>query len=195
MRSFIAQGVDAILVAPVVETGWKPVLMEAKRAGIPVVIIDRDMALEDESLYLTRVASDFVEEGRKAARWLMENTQGQCDIVEIKGTVGATASIDRMKGFKVIAQYKDARILRSQTGEFSRSKGKEVMEAFLKAEQGGKGICALWAHNDDMAILRITSLREEALMRRFKSSSMFTVLSSNLKLVVFIIFPNPEKSG
>lgn len=164
IRSFIAQGVDAIVVAPVVETGWKPVLTEAKRAGIPVVIVDRNMALEDDSLYLTRVASDFVEEGRKAARWLMETTDGTCNIVELQGTVGATAAIDRMAGFnEVIAEYENARIIRTQTGEFTRSKGKEVMEAFLKAEQGGKGICAVWAHNDEMAIGAALAIKEAGL--------------------------------
>lgn len=164
IRSFIAQGVDAIIVAPVVETGWKPVLTEAKRARIPVVIVDRNMALDDDSLYLTRVASDFVEEGRKAARWLMEATDGTCNIVELQGTVGATAAIDRMAGFNdVIAEYDNARIIRTQTGEFTRSKGKEVMEAFLKAEQGGKGICAAWAHNDEMAIGAALAIKEAGL--------------------------------
>ncbi len=164
IRSFIAQGVDAIIVAPVVETGWKPVLTEAKRAGIPVVIVDRNMALEDDSLYLTRVASDFVEEGRKAARWLMEATEGKCDIVELQGTVGATAAIDRMAGFnEVIAEHENARIIRTQTGEFTRSKGKEVMEAFLKAEQSGKSICAVWAHNDEMAIGAALAIKEAGL--------------------------------
>lgn len=164
IRSFIAQGVDAIVVAPVVETGWKPVLTEAKRADIPVVIVDRNMALDDDSLYLTRVASDFVEEGRKAARWLMENTNGKCNIAELQGTVGATAAIDRMKGFnEIIEQYPDAKIIRSQTGEFTRSKGKEVMEAFLKAESGGKNICAVWAHNDEMAIGAALAIREGGL--------------------------------
>ncbi len=163
IRSFIAQGVDAIIVAPVVETGWKPVLTEAKRAGIPVVIVDRNMALEDDSLYLTRVASDFVEEGRKAARWLMEATNGTCNIVELQGTVGATAAIDRMAGFnEVIADYDNARIIRTQTGEFTRSKGKEVMEAFLKAEQSSE-ICAVWAHNDEMAIGAVLAIKEAGL--------------------------------
>lgn len=164
IRNFVAQGVDAIVVAPVVETGWKPVLTEAKRAGIPVVIVDRNMALDDDSLYLTRIASDFVEEGRKAARWLMEETDGNCDIIELQGTVGATAAIDRMAGFKeVIAAYEQARIVRSQTGEFTRSKGKEVMEALLKAEDGGKDICAVWAHNDEMALGAALAIKEAGL--------------------------------
>jgi ABC-type sugar transport system substrate-binding protein len=164
IRSFIAQGVDGIVVAPVVETGWKPVLEEAKRAGIPVVIVDRNMALDDDSLYLTRIASDFVEEGRKAARWLMGATNGTCDIVELQGTVGATAAIDREKGFnEVIAGYPNARIIRSQTGDFTRSKGKEVMESFLKAEGGGAAICAVWAHNDEMAIGAALAIKEAGL--------------------------------
>lgn len=164
IRSFIAQGVDGIVVAPVVETGWKPVLQEAKRAGIPVVIVDRNMALDDDSLYLTRVASDFVEEGRKAARWLMDTTGGNCAIVELQGTVGATAAIDRMKGFnEVIANYENANIVRTQTGEFTRSKGKEVMESFLKAENGGADICAVWAHNDEMAIGAALAIKEAGL--------------------------------
>jgi simple sugar transport system substrate-binding protein len=163
IRSFIAQGVDGIIVAPIVETGWEPVLQEAGRANIPVVIVDRNMALQDDSLYLTRIASDFVEEGRKAARWLMETTGGKCAIVELQGTVGATAAIDRMKGFnEVIAGYPQARIIRSQTAEFTRSKGKEVMESFLKAEDP-RNICALWAHNDEMAIGAALAIEEAGL--------------------------------
>src|SRR5690606_22253346 len=151
IRSFIAQGVDAIIVAPVVETGWEPVLREAKNADIPVVIIDRNMALSDSSLYLTRVASDFVEEGRKAARWLMEATGGQCDIGEVQGVGGATAAIDREKGFNwVLAEHRQARIIRSQAGDCTRAKGEEVMESFLKAENP-QVICAVWALNVEMA--------------------------------------------
>jgi simple sugar transport system substrate-binding protein len=164
IRSFIAQGVDGIVVAPVVETGWKPVLEEAKRADIPVVIVDRNMALDDDSLYLTRVASDFVEEGRKAASWLMDATSGVCRIVELQGTVGATAAIDRMQGFnEVIAGFPQAEIIRSQSGDFTRSGGKTVMENFLKAENGGAGICAVWAHNDEMAIGAALAIEEAGL--------------------------------
>ncbi|WP_337880758.1 ABC transporter substrate-binding protein [Rheinheimera sp.] len=164
VRSFIAQRVDAILLAPVVETGWMPVLREAKRARIPVIILDRNVALNDDSLYVTRIASDFTEEGRIAARWLMQQSKGQCSIIELQGTVGATAAIDRAKGFnEVLAQYPQSKIVRSQTAEFTRAKGKEVMESLLKAENGGKGICALWAHNDEMALGAIQAIKEAGL--------------------------------
>lgn len=164
IRSFIAQGVDAIVVAPVVETGWRPVLMEARRARIPVVIVDRNVDVSDDRLYLTRIAPDFIDEGRKAANWLMNATDGQCDIVELQGTVGSSAAIGRMEGFnEVINQHDGAQIVRSQTAEFTRAKGKEVMESILKAEGGGKDICALWSHNDEMALGAIQAIREAGL--------------------------------
>ncbi|MDO3381115.1 ABC transporter substrate-binding protein [Gilvimarinus algae] len=164
IRSFIAQSVDAIVVAPVVETGWRPVLMEARRARIPVVIVDRNVAVTDDRLYITRIAPDFVDEGRKAAQWLMEATDGRCDIVELQGTVGSSAAIGRMEGFnEVIGKHPEASIVRSQTAEFTRAKGKEVMESILKAEGGGKALCALWAHNDEMALGAIQAIKEAGL--------------------------------
>ncbi|WP_045861108.1 ABC transporter substrate-binding protein [Teredinibacter purpureus] len=164
IRSFIAQRVDAIIVAPVVETGWKPVFMEAKRARIPIVILDRNVALNNDSLYLTRIAPDFVLEGVKAATWLADETKGNCAIVELQGTVGSSAALGRMEGFnKIIAQHNNMRIVRSQTAEFTRAKGKEVMESLLKAEGGGSDICALWAHNDEMALGAIQAIKEAGL--------------------------------
>ncbi|MCG9696618.1 ABC transporter substrate-binding protein [Shewanella sp. Isolate11] len=163
VRSFIAQGVDAIIIAPVVETGWAPVLREAKRSRIPVVIVDRNVKVAD-NLYLTRIASDFKEEGVKIAQWLMDETKGECRIAEIQGTVGATASIDRAAGFnEVIAKYPNANIVRSQTGEFTRAKGKEVMESFLKAQSAAEPFCAIWAHNDEMALGAIQAVKEAGL--------------------------------
>ncbi|BFM21854.1 ABC transporter substrate-binding protein [Gilvimarinus japonicus] len=164
IRSFIAQGVDAIVVAPVVETGWRPVLMEAARSRIPVVIVDRNVDVGNSRLYVTRIAPDFVDEGRKAAGWLMDATGGDCDIVELQGTVGSSAAIGRMEGFnEVLAEYPNAQIVRSQTAEFTRSKGKEVMESILKAEGGGKNLCALWTHNDEMALGAIQAIKEAGL--------------------------------
>ncbi|WP_127559947.1 ABC transporter substrate-binding protein [Saccharospirillum alexandrii] len=163
VRSFIAQGVDGILLAPVVETGWDQVLREAQRAEIPVVLIDRGVDA-DPSLYLTKVASDFTEEGALAASWLAAETNGVCDIVELQGTVGSSAAIDRKTGFdSVISNFPNMNIIRSQSGDFTRAGGKEVMESFLKAEGGGSNICALFAHNDDMALGAIQAIKEAQL--------------------------------
>ena len=166
LRSFIAQHVDVIAFSPVVETGWDTVLGEAKAAGIPVVLTDRAVNVPDESLYVTLIGSDFVEEGRRAARWLIKDSEGRSGpirVVELQGTVGSAPANDRQKGFReVIGQDARFQIVLSQSGDFTRAKGKEVMEAFIKAE-GKKKIDVLFAHNDDMAIGAIQAIEEAGL--------------------------------
>ena len=166
IRSYIAQRVDIIAFSPVVESGWETVLREAKAAKIPVILTDRAVNVTDTSLYATFIGSDFVEEGRRAARWLVERaakSPGKTfNIVELQGTVGSAPALDRKKGFEeVIAGKANLKISRSQTGDFTRTKGKEVMEAFLKAQ--GKNINVLYAHNDDMAIGAIQAIEEAGL--------------------------------
>ena len=158
IRSYVAQKVSVIAFAPVVTTGWDAVLKEAKAAKIPVILTDRGIETSDESLYVTIIGSDFTEEGRKAGRWLLENYKGTGDvnIVELQGTVGSAPAIERKKGFEeVIKTQPRFKITRSQTGDFTRAKGKEVMEAFLKADPT---INVLYAHNDDMAIGAIQAI-------------------------------------
>ncbi|PPU92650.1 LacI family transcriptional regulator [Xanthomonas albilineans] len=167
LRSFIAQRVDVIAFSPVVESGWETVLREAKVANIPVVLTDRAVKVSDQSLYVTLIGSDFVEEGRKAGRWLLQQSplkdgDQPVRIVELQGTVGSAPAIDRMRGFKeVIAGNPRFQVVRSQSGDFTRAKGKEVMEAFLKAE--GRHIDVVYAHNDDMAIGAIQAIEEAGL--------------------------------
>ena len=176
IRSFIAQKVDVIAFSPVVQSGWGPVLREAKAAKIPVILSDRAVDEKDDSLWVSFMGSDFVEEGRRAGRWLVEKMKGSTapvNIVELQGTVGSAPAIDRKKGFEEIIKA-DAKfkIIRSQTGDFTRAKGKEVMEAFLKAE--GKKINVLYAHNDDMAIGAIQAI-EEAGMKPAKDITIISI--------------------
>jgi simple sugar transport system substrate-binding protein len=164
VRSFIAQGVDAILLAPVVATGWDAVLEEAKEAEIPVVLLDR-MVDSDPSLYLTAVGSDLVHEGEVAGQYLVEQVgEEPCRVVELQGTTGSSPAIDRAQGFRnAIEGHANIEIVQSQTGDFTRAQGKTVMEAFLQAENGGADICALYAHNDDMAVGAIQAIKEAGL--------------------------------
>jgi galactofuranose transport system substrate-binding protein len=175
LRSFIAQKVDVIAFAPVVESGWDTVLKEIKAAKIPVILTDRAVDSKDTSLYVTFMGSDFTEEGRKAGRWLLEKSKsmkGDINVVELQGTVGSAPAIDRKKGFEEIIKAEPRiKIIRSQTGDFTRAKGKEVMEAFLKAE--GKKINVLYAHNDDMAIGAIQAIEEAGI----KPSKDITIIS------------------
>ncbi|NML45082.1 ABC transporter substrate-binding protein [Ramlibacter sp. G-1-2-2] len=162
IRSFIAQKVDVIGFSPVVESGWETVLREAKAAKIPVILTDRTVDVKDDTLWVTFMGSDFLEEGRKAGRWLTENVKGSdVKIVELQGTVGSGPAIDRKKGFEEIIKGKPQyKIVRSQTGDFTRAKGKEVMQAFLKADPK---VNVLYAHNDDMAIGAIQAIEEAGL--------------------------------
>ena len=161
IRAFIAQGVDAIFLAPVVATGWDAVLREAKAADIPVVLLDRKIETGDPSLYLAAVAADSVEEGRVAGSWLVDTLDGRpCRVVEIEGTVGASVATERKQGFaEAIAAAPSVSIVRAQSGDFTRAKAKEVMESFIKAEGAAK-ICAVFAHNDDMMIGAIQAMKE-----------------------------------
>jgi ABC-type sugar transport system substrate-binding protein len=166
IRSFIAQRVDVIAFSPVVETGWDTVLREAKNAKIPVILTDRAVKVSDPSLFVSFIGSDFVEEGRRAGRWLLDYDKKiggkPLNIVELQGTVGSAPATDRKTGFaEVIAANPKLKIIRSQTGDFTRAKGKEVMEAFLKSD--GKNINVLYAHNDDMAIGAIQAIEEAGL--------------------------------
>jgi ABC-type sugar transport system substrate-binding protein len=159
LRSFIAQRVDVIAFSPVVESGWDPVLGEAKAAGIPVILTDRAVDSPDTTLYRSFLGSDFVLEGRRAGEWLVKEYQGRTtpvNIVELQGTTGSAPANDRKAGFAdVIKSDPRFKIIASQTGNFTRAKGKEVMDAFLKAN---RKIDVLYAHNDDMALGAIEAI-------------------------------------
>ncbi|MEU2181381.1 ABC transporter substrate-binding protein [Streptomyces thermolilacinus] len=159
IRTFIQQKVDVIAFSPVVESGWDTVLREAKDAGIPVVLTDRAVDTKDSSLYKTFLGSDFVKEGRSAGEWLTAEyakENGPVNIVELQGTTGSAPANDRKAGFAEVIKGDDKfKIVASQSGDFTRAKGKEVMQAFLKSH---KDIDVLYAHNDDMALGAIQAI-------------------------------------
>ncbi|MDR2631522.1 MAG: ABC transporter substrate-binding protein [Spirochaetaceae bacterium] len=165
IRSFIQQKVDVIAFTPVVSTGWEAILQECKDAGIPTICVDRTVDAPN-TLYNTYIGSDIKEEGRKAGRWLVEymnkigrGSKNPVNVVELQGTVGSAAATDRQSGImEILAQYPNYKVIKSQTGNFTRSEGKQVMEAFLKSD--GDIIDVLFAHNDDMAIGAIQAIEE-----------------------------------
>ena len=160
LRSFIAQGVDGILLAPIVTTGWGPVLREAEDAGIPVVLLDRNIEETERDLVVTFIGSDFVWQGEQAAEQMIRDLgEGPLRIAELQGQPGADPTIERKRGFEnVIDRYPNIEIIVSQTGQFNRAEGKQVMEAFLQSR--GDEIDVVYAHNDDMAIGAIQAIRE-----------------------------------
>jgi simple sugar transport system substrate-binding protein len=170
IRSFIAQKVDVIAFSPVVETGWDAVLKEAKDAKIPVVLTDRAVKLQSgnpEDYYVTFLGSDFKVEGQNIAKWLMDNASklglpNEVNIYELEGTVGSAPAVDRKTGFDdTVKANSKFKVVKSQTGNFTRAEGKQVMESWLKSDKGK--INVVFAHNDDMAIGAIQAIEEAGL--------------------------------
>jgi len=161
IRKFIIQKVDVIGISPIVETGWDEVFQEAKDAGIPIILVDRRAAVP-EDLYVSYLGSDFLEEGRNSARVMAKLVNGQANIVELVGTLGSAPANDRYTGFReILKSYPAMHIIDSQSGDFTRARGKEVMAAFL--QKYGKRITAVFAHNDDMALGAIQAIEEYGL--------------------------------
>jgi ABC-type sugar transport system substrate-binding protein len=165
LREFVKQRVDVIAFSPVVETGWEVVLGEIRAAGIPVILMDRGIDVSDGSLYASLVGSDFTEEGRRAGRWLLENSRnvpGEILIVELRGSVGSAPANERKIGFAdVIGSDKRYHIIRSESAEFDRARAREIMAEFLWAE--GRRIRVLFAHNDSMALGGIEAIEQAGL--------------------------------
>jgi ABC-type sugar transport system substrate-binding protein len=159
VNSMIAQGVDLIFLAPREEKPLIPAVMAAKKAGIPVILLDRNV---DQSLakagtdYVTFIGSDFVDEGKRAAEWLIKATGGKATIIELEGTTGSSPANDRKKGFdEAIKGQSGMTIVASQSGDFARDKGRQVAETLLQAHPDAT---AIYAHNDEMAIGAIAAL-------------------------------------
>ncbi|MBO6258050.1 MAG: ABC transporter substrate-binding protein [Succinivibrio sp.] len=175
IRTFIAQKVDLIGFVPIVATGWDNILREAKRAKIPVLIMDRDLTVSDDSLYVAKIGTDSYTEGKKVFAWLdnyiqtnnikPRNGGDKINIVILEGTVGSSAATGRAHGFddalKASPNKDKYNILASQTGDFTRQKGQEVMESFLKSNRDD--IDVLFAHNDDMALGAIQAIEAAGL--------------------------------
>lgn len=163
IRSYIQQGVDVIAFSPVVESGWDTVLKEAKDANIPVVLTDRSVDSADTSLYVSFLGSDFVEEGKKAGTWATQEfaDADAVKIIQLEGTTGSAPAIDRAEGFAdVIGSDPKFQIVASQTGDFTRSGGKQVTEALLKSNPD---VDLIYAHNDDMGLGAIEAIEAAGL--------------------------------
>ncbi|MCQ2589848.1 MAG: ABC transporter substrate-binding protein [Treponema sp.] len=167
IRSFIVYQVDVIAFVPIVETGWDNVLQEAKDAGIPVIIVDRQIDA-DPSLYAGFLGEDGFMEGQKAGEFLLSKIKGKdrkYNIMEFSGTENSSVVINRAKGFRsVIAKNQNLQIIHSEDGDFLRSRGKEIMDRLLKENKGlfynNEPIHVIYSHNDSMTLGLLDSLEQ-----------------------------------
>lgn len=165
IRTFIKAGVDVIVLSPVVDSGWDAILMEAKEAGIPVLLSDRRIETEDDGLYLTYIGADFMEEGRRAMRWIEANVKpenGTCTIMELQGSIGASPTVERKRGFEEqMAGNPDYQIAYSQSGDFTYEGGRQIIEDYMAEHPWD--IDVIYAHNDDMALGAVDALEEHGI--------------------------------
>lgn len=164
VRSFVLQGVDIIVIAPVAETGWDAVLQEARNANIPVIIVDREVSVEDDSLYLTGIGSDFLKEGRQAVAWLEDTLihQGRAgeeiQILHIQGTDGATSQLMRTKALDdAVRKYRNWNICGKLSGDYTEVKSYEMVRDFLKTN---RDIDVIYSENDNMTFGAMRALDE-----------------------------------
>jgi ABC-type sugar transport system substrate-binding protein len=159
LEDLVAQRVDAIFLAPREAKGYEGPLQAAKKAGIPVILIDRELegpkAGDD---YVTFIGSNFIEEGRRAGEWLAKQSGGKAGIIELLGTAGSSVANDRHQGFAdAIKSSPDMKIIAAQDGNFTRAQGQKVMESLIQAH--GRAITAVYTHNDEMALGAIQALK------------------------------------
>ena len=159
VRNFIVQDVDIIVIAPAEETGWDAVLQEAKDAGIPVIIVDREVAVEDKELYLTAIGSDFLTEGKRAVQWMEQRFPDQpLHILHLQGSFGATSQLMRSKAIEdAVAANEDWQFAAQLAGDYTESKAYEEVRAFLEA--GGE-FDVLYSENDNMTFGALRALDE-----------------------------------
>ena len=162
VRQFIRDDMDVIAISPITGEGWDEVLQEAKAAGIPVLLSDRMINVKQDDLFRTFIGADFVEEGRRAARWMVKHMpvkDGQVNILEIQGSPGASPTIERKRGFEqIIRENSGYRIVYSQNGEYTREGGRAVIEQYVSNRRWDVDV--IFSHNDDMALGAIQALEE-----------------------------------
>jgi len=158
VEDMIAQGIDVLVIAPREYEGLTPALEAAKKAGVPVFLVDREAKGTPCEDFVTFMGSNFIEEGERAAQWLVENMGEKGKVIELYGTIGSSPAMDRATGFRnVVSKYPGIEIVASQSGDFTRALGQQVMEQLLQAYPD---VNAVYAHNDEMALGAIQALKD-----------------------------------
>ncbi|MEJ1199293.1 MULTISPECIES: ABC transporter substrate-binding protein [unclassified Streptomyces] len=158
VQNLLAKGADLLVIAPLNSDGWDPVLQAAAAKKVPIITIDRKINAEPCKDYVSFIASDFVEQGRRAADQMIEATGGKGEVAILLGSAGNNVTTERTKGFKerIAEKAPDLEVVFEQTGDFAREKGQQVTEQLIQSKPGIKGI---YAENDEMGLGAVTALK------------------------------------
>ncbi|OQR61523.1 LacI family transcriptional regulator [Streptomyces maremycinicus] len=158
VQDLLAKGADLLVIAPLNSDGWDPVLQAAAAKKVPIITIDRKINATACKDYVSFIASDFVEQGRRAADQMIEATGGKGEVAILLGSAGNNVTTERTKGFKdqIAAKAPDLKVVFEQTGDFAREKGQQVTEQLIQSKPGIKGI---YAENDEMGLGAVAALK------------------------------------
>ncbi|MFF7445742.1 MULTISPECIES: substrate-binding domain-containing protein [unclassified Streptomyces] len=158
VQDLLAKGVDLLVIAPLNSDGWDPVLQAAAAKKVPIVTIDRKINATACKDYVSFIASDFVEQGKRAADQMIEATGGKGEVAILLGAAGNNVTTERTKGFKdqIAAKAPGLKVVFEQTGDFAREKGQQVTEQLIQSKPGIKGI---YAENDEMGLGAVAALK------------------------------------
>ena len=162
VEDLVIQGMDLIAINPVDGDAIVPAIEEADMMGIPVITVDRSAETE----VAVHIASDNVEGGRMAARYMAELLNNEGRVIELEGIPGTSAARERGEGFnEIMDEIEGIEIIARQPANFSRSEGMSVMEDLLEAHEN---IDAVFAHNDEMALGAIEAIDAAGLTDEIK---------------------------
>ena len=148
IEDLIAQKVDVLIVSPLQSDALTPAVKKAMDAGIKVVTADRKV----ETPVTLHIGGGNIVIGTLNASYLNTKLNGKGNIIEIQGTAGASATVDRDKGFRdELAKYPGLKITATQYADYLREPAMKFMEDTLQRFGPGE-IQAVFAHNDEMAL-------------------------------------------
>ncbi|MGC8917718.1 ABC transporter substrate-binding protein [Streptomyces sp. PG2] len=158
VQDLLAKGADLLVIAPLNSDGWEPVFKAAAAKKVPIVTVDRKINATACKDYVSFIASDFVEQGRRAADQMIEATGGKGEVAILLGSAGNNVTTERTKGFKerIAEKAPDLKVVFEQTGDFAREKGQQVTEQLVQSKPGIKGI---YAENDEMGLGAVAALK------------------------------------
>ena len=153
VESLLAQGIQVLMISPLTADALTPVVADAMAAGVKVVTMDRKVNTD----VTVHIGAENKPIGEQAGKFLIEKLGGKGNVIELQGTGGASATVDRHDGFMDAINGSELTVIASQNCDYLRENALKFMEDQLQRFGPGE-IQAVYAHNDEMALGAIQAL-------------------------------------
>jgi ribose transport system substrate-binding protein len=174
----LARGIDILAIPPREFEASAAALAAAKEKGVPVFLVDRSAAGTAGVDYVTVMSSNFIRQGEMAADWVVKRTGGTARVVELTGTPGASASIERSKGFvDAVADDKGIELVAQQSANFDQATAQSVMEQIIQATGGNFNV--VYTSADVMALGAIQALEAAGIQVGGENGVIVTGMDGN----------------